>query len=58
MKEKGVPHTEEIFAGVKKFKALSNSVSDYTQPSTIEKGKKDITDKGGELIEKAKGLWK
>ncbi|WP_316847402.1 hypothetical protein [Pedobacter psychrodurus] len=57
MKQQGVPYTQEIFAGIGKFKALSNSVSEYTQPSTIEKGKKEIGKKGSELLEKAKGLW-
>jgi len=57
MKQQGVPYTETIFAGIGKFKALSNSVSEYTQPSTIEKGKKEIGKKGNELLEKAKGLW-
>ncbi|MBE5321886.1 short-chain dehydrogenase [Pedobacter sp. MR2016-19] len=57
MKQQGVPYTEEVFAGIGKFKALSNSVSEYTQPSTIEKGKKEIGKKGSELLEKAKGLW-
>jgi hypothetical protein len=32
-------------------------VSEYTQPSNIEKGKKEIGKKGSELLEKAKGLW-
>jgi len=58
MREKGVPHTQEIFAGINKFKQLSNSVSSYTQPDTKEKGKKEITEKGNELLEKAKGFWK
>jgi len=57
MKQQGVPYTETIFAGIGKFKALSNSVSEYTQPTTIEKGKKEIGKKGSELLEKAKGLW-
>lgn len=57
MKQQGVPYTEEVFASIGKFKALSNSVSEYTQPSTIEKGKKEIGKKGSELLEKAKGLW-
>jgi len=56
MKQQGVPYTEEVFAGIGKFKALSNSVSEYTQPSTIEKGKKEIGKKGSELLEKAKGF--
>jgi len=57
MKDQGVPSTKEVFAGINKFKTLSNSVSEYTQPSTIEKGKKEIGKKGSELLEKAKGLW-
>lgn len=56
MKQQGVPYAEEVFAGIGKFKALSNSVSEYTQPSTIEKGKKEIGKKGSELLEKAKGF--
>jgi len=56
MKQQGVPYTEEVFAGIGKFKALSNSVSEYTQPSTIEKGKKEIGKKGSEMLEKAKGF--
>lgn len=58
MKQQGVPYTEEVFAGIGKFKALSNAVSQYTQPSTIENGKKEIGKKGSQLLEKAKGLWK
>ncbi|PWS31903.1 short-chain dehydrogenase [Pedobacter paludis] len=58
MQDQGVPHTKEIFAGINKFKELSNSVSSYTQPSTIDKGKKEITKQGSELLEKAKGFWK
>ncbi len=57
LRENNVPHTKEIFAGINKFKALSNSVSQYTQPSTIENGKKEITKKGSELLDKAKSLW-
>jgi len=57
MKQQGVPYAEDIFAGIGKFKALSNSVSAYTQPSTLEKGKKEIGKKSNELLEKAKGLW-
>lgn len=57
MKDQGVPYTQEVFAGINKFKALSNSVSQYTQPSAIENSKKEIGKKGSELLEKAKGLW-
>jgi hypothetical protein len=56
MKQQGVPYTKEVFAGIHQFKALSNAVSQYTQPSTLEKGKKEIGKKGSELFEKAKGL--
>lgn len=58
MRAQGVPHTKEIFGGINKFKELSNSVSSYTQALTIDKGKTEITKKGGELLEKAKGFWK
>lgn len=58
MQDQGVPHTKEIFGGINKFKELSNSVSSYTQTSTIDKGKTEITKKGSELLEKAKGFWK
>ena len=57
MQKNNVPHTKEIFAGINKFKAMSNAVSQYTQPSTIENGKKEITKKGSELLDKAKDLW-
>lgn len=57
LKENNVPHTKEIFDSVNKFKAMSNAVSQYTQPSKIEKGKKEITKKGSELLDKAKSLW-
>ena len=58
MKEHNVPHTNEIFAGLNKFKAMSNSVSQYTQASTIETGKKELTQKGTDLINGAKDLFK
>jgi len=58
MKENNVPHTKEIFGGVNKFKAISNSVSRYTQPSAIESGKTEITKKGNELLDGAKNLFK
>ncbi|AZI25456.1 short-chain dehydrogenase [Pedobacter sp. G11] len=57
LRENEVPHTAEIFAGINKFKAMSNAVSQYTQATTIENGKKEITKKGSELLEKAKNLW-
>lgn len=58
MQDQGVPHAKEIFGGINKFNELSNSVSSYTQPSAIDKGKKEITKQGTELLEKAKGFWK
>ena len=57
MQENNVPRTKEIFAGINKFKVMSNSVSRYTQPSTIENGKNEITKKGSELLQKAKSVW-
>ncbi|RNL51317.1 short-chain dehydrogenase [Pedobacter jejuensis] len=57
MQEHNVPHTKEIFNGINKFKALSNSVSQYTQAPTIDNGKKEITKKGSELLDQAKSLW-
>ena len=57
MQENNVPRTKEIFAGINKFKVMSNSVSRYTQPSTIENGKNEITKKGSELLKKAKSVW-
>ena len=57
MQENNVPHTKEIFAGINKFKVMSNSVSRYTQPSTIENGKNEITKKGSQLLKKAKSVW-
>lgn len=57
LRENEVPHTTQIFAGINKFKAMSNAVSQYTQATTIENGKKEITKKGSELLEKAKNLW-
>lgn len=54
MKQQGVPYTEEVFAGIGKFKAFSNAVSQYTQPSTIENGKKEIGKKGSECSKKPK----
>lgn len=57
MQENNVPHTKEIFAGINKFKVMSNSVSRNTQPSTIENGKNEITKKGSELLKKAKSVW-
>ncbi|MDQ1141466.1 hypothetical protein [Pedobacter agri] len=57
LRENEVPHTAKIFAGINKFKAMSNAVSQYTQATTIENGKKEITKKGSELLEKAKNLW-
>ncbi|MET0571068.1 MAG: hypothetical protein ABWZ79_06555 [Pedobacter agri] len=43
LRENKVPHTAEIFVGIGKFKAMSNAVSQYTQATTIENGKKEIT---------------
>ncbi|WP_316763348.1 hypothetical protein [Pedobacter aquatilis] len=57
MQENNVPRTKEIFAGINKFKVMSNSVSRYTQPSTIENGKNEMTKKGSELLQKAKSVW-
>ena len=57
MQENNVPRTTEIFAGINKFKVMSNSVSRYTQPSTIENGKNEMTKKGSELLQKAKSVW-
>jgi hypothetical protein len=57
MQENKVPHTAEIFTGIKKIQMMSNAVSDYTQPSALESGKKEISKKGSQLLEKAKGLW-
>ncbi|OWK72159.1 short-chain dehydrogenase [Pedobacter sp. AJM] len=57
MKENDVPHTKEIFAGIHKFRNLSNAVSQYTGSSTINNGKKEITKKGNALLNQAKSLW-
>jgi hypothetical protein len=57
MEENKVPHSAEIFTGIKKIQMMSNAVSDYTQPSALESGKKEISKKGSQLLEKAKGLW-
>lgn len=57
MQKHQVPHTKEIFNGIKRFKVICNTVDQYTQASTIENGKKEITKKGTELIDKAKSLW-
>ncbi|GGE61253.1 hypothetical protein EV200_10574 [Pedobacter psychrotolerans] len=57
MRDNNVPHTKEIFAGVHKFRNISNAVSQYTESSTINNSKKEITKKGSELLNKAKNLW-
>ena len=58
LKENNVPHTDEIFATIKKVQKISNSVSSYTNDKTIEKGKTDLKKKGSDLIDGAKDLFK
>jgi len=57
MKENNIAHTDEIFASLSKFKTIANAVNKYTEASTIDKGRKEIKEKGTELINKAKSLW-
>ena len=58
LKEQKVPHTDQIFATVRKVQQISNSVSSYTDEKTIEKGKSDLKKKGSELLDGAKNLLK
>jgi len=57
MKENNIAHTDEIFASLSKFKTIANAVNKYTEASTIDNGRKEIKEKGTELINKAKSLW-
>lgn len=58
LKENEVPHTEEMFATVRKIQQISNSVSAYTSEATVEKSKNELKKKGSELLDGAKGLFK
>lgn len=58
LKENNVPHTDEIFATVRKVRQMSNAVSSYTSEATAEKGKNELKKKGSELLDGAKGLFK
>jgi len=58
LKANNVPHTDEIFATVRKIRQMSNAVSSYTNEATVEKGKNELKKKGNELLEGAKGLLK
>ncbi|MDQ8004392.1 MAG: hypothetical protein REI64_06290 [Pedobacter sp.] len=58
LKANNVPHTEEIFATVRKVQTISNSVSAYSNEKTIDKGKTELKKKGSELLDGAKNLLK
>lgn len=58
LKDNHVPHTDEIFATVRKVRQMSNAVSSYTSEATAEKGKNELKKKGSELLDGAKGLFK
>lgn len=58
LKDNHVPHTDEIFATVRKMHQISNAVSAYTSEATVEKGKNELKKKGSELLDGAKNLLK
>lgn len=58
LKENNVPHTDEVFATIRKVQNISNSVSSYTNEKTIEKGKIELKKKGSDLVDGAKGLFR
>ena len=58
LKENNVPHTDKIFATVRRVRQMSNAVSSYTSEATVEKGKNELKKKGSELLDGAKGLLK
>ncbi|SOD18094.1 short-chain dehydrogenase [Pedobacter xixiisoli] len=56
LKANNVPHTDEIFATVRKVQHMSNAVSSYTSETSIEKGKNELKKKGSDLLDGAKSL--
>ena len=58
LEQQGVPHTKEIFASLRKYEAIADKVSSYTNDDAIGKGKKAVKEQGGNLLDKAKGLLK
>ena len=53
-----MPHTAEIFATIKKVQQIAKSVSSYTDGKTIDKGTTVLREKGGDLVNGVKGLFK
>ncbi|MGV3547442.1 MAG: hypothetical protein ACO1N4_10285, partial [Pedobacter sp.] len=53
LKENNVPHTDKIFATVRRVRQMSNAVSSYTSEATVEKGKNELKKKGSELLDGA-----
>lgn len=56
LKQNNVPHTDQIFATIRKVQNISNAVSNYTNAKTIEKGKTELKKQGSNLIDGAKNL--
>jgi PHP family Zn ribbon phosphoesterase len=58
LQQQGVPHTKEIFASLRKYEAIADKVSSYTNNDAIDKGKKTVKEQGANLLDKAKDLLK
>ncbi|EDM36896.1 short chain dehydrogenase [Pedobacter sp. BAL39] len=56
LKKNKVPHADKMFATVDRLKAISNATSEFSAGKTMEKGKKDLKEKGAELLKKADGI--
>lgn len=56
MKEQNVPHTEEMFVIIDKFKEMTNNLNKYTSVDKLKEVGNDIKDKGINLFDKAKEL--
>ena len=58
MKEQNVPHTEEMFVVIDKFKEMTNNLNKYTSVDKLKEVGNDIKDKGINLFDKASDLIK
>lgn len=58
LKEKNVPHTEEMFLVVNNLKEFIDKLSTYTSADGIKKAGENLKDKGKNLFDKARSLVK
>ncbi|WP_299121735.1 short-chain dehydrogenase [uncultured Tenacibaculum sp.] len=56
MKKQKVPHTEEMFAVIDKFKEMTNNLNKYSTTETLKEVGGDVKEKGKEFFNKAKDL--